>query len=189
MDISTYSGDMTGRTIYANRWIRLTEDTVTRPDGTSTTYAVLHSADYVLIVPFDGRRFHLVEQYRHPVGRRLWEFPQGSVTEPPGLTPAEAAAIELAEESGLAASRLDLLGYLHDSTGRCTNGFHAFLATDLQPEAAHRDPEEADMRTGTFTLDEVWQLIEDGRLTDSASVAALALLSRWQSRPPESSHR
>ena len=180
---------MSGRTIYANQWIRLTEDTVTRPDGTSATYAVLHAPDYVVVVPFDGERFHLVEQYRHPVGRRLWEFPQGSVTQPDGLPPEAVAAVELAQESGLAADRLDLLGFLHESTGRSTNGFHAFLATDLAPVVVARDPEEADMRTGTFTLDEVWRLIEDGRLTDASSVAALALLARWQSLPPQAAPR
>lgn len=174
---------MAGRTVYENPWMRLTEDEVTQPDGNVAAYAVLHAPDFVIVLPFDGERFHLVEQYRHPVGRRLWEFPQGSVTEPVGLDPEEVARIELAEESGLSAGRLDLLGYLHESTGRSTNGFHAFLASDLGPVSAERDPQEADMRTAAFTLDEVWQLIDTGLLTDASSVAALALLARWQSRP------
>ena len=183
--MSPYSVDMSGRTIYANPWIRLTEDDVPQPDGTTAPYAVLHAPDFVVILPFDGERFHLVEQYRYPVGRRLWEFAQGSVTEPAGLAPEAVARIELAQESGLAAGRLDLLGYLHESTGRATNGFHAYLATGLSPVAAHREPQEADMRTGAFTLDEVWGLIDGGLLTDASSVAALALLARWQSLPPE----
>ena len=187
--MSPYSGDMSGRTIYANPWIRLTEDEVPQPDGTTAPYAVLHAPDFVVVLPFDGERFHLVEQYRHPVGRRLWEFPQGSVTEPAGLAPEAVAWIELAEESGLSAGRLDLLGYLHESTGRSTNGFHAFLATDLTPVTAHRDPQEADMRTGAFTLDEVWRLIDEGALTDASSVAALALLARWESLPPRPADR
>lgn len=180
---------MASREVYGNRWMRLTEDEITHPDGSPGTYAVLHAPDYVVVLPFDGECFHLVEQYRHPVSRRLWEFPQGSVTEPAGLTPEAMAAIELAEESGLAAGRLDLLGFLHESTGRSTNGFHAFLATDLSPVTAHREPEEADLRTGTFTLAEIWGLVEEGQLTDASSVAALALLSRWQSRPPRPAPR
>jgi ADP-ribose pyrophosphatase len=100
------------------------------------------------------------------------------VTEPAGLSPNAAAAIELAQEAGLAADRMDLLGFLHESTGRSTNGFHAFLATGLHPVDAAREPEEADMRAGAFTLEEIWQLVDDGRLTDATSVAALALLAR-----------
>ena len=187
--MSAYPDGMPDRTIYSNRWIRLTEDEVTQPDGTTAPYAVLHAPDFVVVLPFDGERFHLVEQYRHPVGRRLWEFPQGSVAEPAGLAPEEVARIELAEESGLSADRLDLLGYLHESTGRSTNGFHAFLASGLGPASAERDPQEADMRTGAFTLDEVWQLIDTGLLTDASSVAALALLARWQSCPPRPTDR
>ena len=168
------------RTVYANPWVRLTEDAIVRPDGSSGTYAVLHAPDFAVVLPFDGERFHLVEQYRYPVRARLWEFPQGAVADAP--SPEEAAAVELAEECGLAAETLLLLGFLHESNGRSTSGFHAYLATGLRPVAAAREPEEQDMVTAAFTLDEVWGLVESGRMTDAASLAALALLGRAQSQ-------
>ncbi len=34
------------------------------------------------------------------------------------------------------------------------------------------------MRSGTFTLDEIWSLVDSGAMTDAASLAALALLDR-----------
>jgi hypothetical protein len=34
------------------------------------------------------------------------------------------------------------------------------------------------MRTGAFTTAELWSLVDSGRLTDAASLAALALLQR-----------
>lgn len=166
------------REVYRNPWMSLTEDEVRRRDGSTGLYGVVHSADFVLIVPFDGQRFHLVEQYRYPVGARLWEFPQGSVSEPAGLEPAQMAAIELAEESGLSADGLEPLGFLHHAYGRSTNGFHAFFATGLRAVDAHREVEEQDMRSGSFTLAELWSLVDEGRLTDAASLAALALLLR-----------
>jgi 8-oxo-dGTP pyrophosphatase MutT (NUDIX family) len=116
-----------------------------------------------------------VEQYRYPVGARLWEFPQGSVAEP-GLAPQEVAAIELAEEAGLAAARLEPLGFLHHGYGRSTNGFRVFYATGLTEVGAAREVEEQDMRSGTFTRSELWDLVRAGRLTDAASLAALSLL-------------
>lgn len=166
------------REVYRNPWMSLTEDDVRRRDGSTGRYGVVHSADFVLIVPFDGERFHLVEQYRYPVGARLWEFPQGSVSEPPGLRPEQMAAVELAEESGLTAGSLELLGYLHHAYGRATNGFHVFYATGLRAVEATRDAEEQDLRPGAFTVAEVWALVDAGRLTDAASLAALALLER-----------
>jgi 8-oxo-dGDP phosphatase len=166
--------------VLENAWLTVTDDTVVRRDGTTGQYAVVHSPDFVLVIPFDGERYHLVEQYRYPVGARLWEFPQGSVSGPTPLTPEEMAEIELAEETGLRAGQLVRLGFLHGDNGRSTNGFHAFYATGLVAGAPAREPEEQDMRTAAFTLEEVWQLVDDGRMTDAPSVAALALLGRRQ---------
>ena len=173
---------LASRVVYENPWMRVTEDDVQRRDGSIGQYGVVHSPDFVLVIPFDGERYHLVEQYRYPVGARRWEFPQGSVASSDSLTPEEQAAVELAEETGLRADRLEHLGFLHHGYGRSTNGFHAFYATALTPGPAERETEEQDMRSGAFTLDEVWSLVEDGSMTDAASLAALALLSRRRDR-------
>ena len=170
------------RVVYENAWMSLTEDTVERRDGSVGLYAVTHSREFALVIPFDGERFHLVEQFRYPVGRRLWEFPQGSVAQPADLTPAEVAAIELVEEAGLEAAQWHELGYLHAGYGRSSGGFHVFLALDLTSVPHRREVEEQDMRTGVFTEDEVWSLVARGAMTDSHSVAALALLGRWRAR-------
>jgi 8-oxo-dGTP pyrophosphatase MutT (NUDIX family) len=169
---------LASRVVYENPWMSVTEDDVQRRDGSIGQYGVVHSRDFVVVIPFDGERYHLVEQYRYPVGARLWEFPQGSVAGGEALAPDALAAIELAEETGLRAGHLELLGFLHHGYGRSTNGFHAFYATELTAGPASREVEEQDMRSGSFTLDELWALVAAGRLTDAASLAALALLER-----------
>lgn len=196
------------RTVYANPWVRVSEDDLVRPDGTSATYAVVHAPDFAVVIPFDGERFHLVEQYRYPVGRRAWEFPQGTVhglaedhseiqlrelelrdLEPRQIAPRDIAVQELAEETGLRAADLTCLGYLHEDYGRSPTGFHAWLATGLTVGSPDREPEEQDMRCAAFTEDEVWAMIDDGRITDATSVAALALLIRWRARSASSLQR
>jgi len=167
------------RVVYENPWMTLTEDVVERRDGSQGLYGVVRSRDFSLVLPWDGERFHLVEQYRYPVGARLWEFPQGSVADPPGLSAQEAAAVELAEEAGLVAATWQHLGFLHAGYGRSGNGFDVFLATELTQVPERREPEEQDMRSGTFTREEVWDLVARGLMTDSHSLAALALLHRW----------
>ena len=168
------------RIVYENPWMTLTEDVVERRDGSQGLYGVVRSRDFSLVIPWDGERFHLVEQFRYPVGARLWEFPQGAVTEPPGLSAQEAAAVELAEEAGLEAGEWQHLGFLHAGYGRSGNGFDVFLATRLTSVPVRRELEEQDMRSSTFTADEVWDLVAQGRMTDSHSLAALALLDRWR---------
>ncbi len=163
-------------------WLTITNDDVVRPDGSRTMYGVVRTPDFALVMPFDGERFHLVEQFRYPVGRRLWEFPQGSLRGRPDAEPIDVARTELAEETGLRADSYEHLGFLHEAYGHATTGFHVFLATGLHAGEAAREPEESDMRSGSFTLDEIWTMIDDGAITDASTVSALALLARSRSR-------
>ena len=161
-------------------WLTITHDDVIRPDGSATQFGVVRTPDFALVIPFDGERYTLVEQFRYPVGRRLWEFPQGALRDRPDAEPEEIAHTELAEETGLRAAHLQRLGYLHEAYGRATTGFHVFLATGLTPGPPAREVDEADMRTGTFTMDEIWSMIDDGSITDASTVSGLALLDRWR---------
>lgn len=92
--------------VYTSSWISVREDTVRRPDGSTGIYAVVDSPDIALIIPADGERLHLVEQYRYPVAGRRWEFPSGSAGPQLDEGPAALAARELREETGLLAGRL-----------------------------------------------------------------------------------
>lgn len=162
--------------------MKVTEDAIATGDGTESTYAVLHAPDFAVVIAFDGERYQLVEQFRYPVGRRAWEFPQGAVHQAEPIEAREVAARELAEETGLRARHFERLGFLHETYGRSTSGFTVFLATDLEQGEPDREPGEADMRTGWFTLAEIWQLIDDGAISDASTVAALALLDRHRTR-------
>lgn len=162
--------------------MQVTEDAIVDGAGNPSTYAVLHAPDFAVVIAFDGERYQLVEQYRYPVERRAWEFPQGAVHQEQPIDPDVVAARELAEETGLRAGRLERLGFLHETYGRSISGFTAFLATELTQGEPDREPGEADMRTGWFTLDEIWAMVDDGRITDASTVAALALLERHRSR-------
>lgn len=62
------------RRVYENPWMSVREDTVRRADGSTGVYAVVDTSDIAVVIPLDGDRFHLVEQYRYPVAGRRWEF-------------------------------------------------------------------------------------------------------------------
>src|ERR1700722_4479633 len=77
--------------VYSDNWCRFRRDEIERADGSKGTYAVVERDDFALIIPAENGGFHLVEEYRHPLGRRGWSFPQGSF--PKGQTgPPEAPA-------------------------------------------------------------------------------------------------
>jgi 8-oxo-dGTP pyrophosphatase MutT (NUDIX family) len=126
-----------------------------RSDGSTGICSVVDSPDIALIVPADGERLHLVEQYRYPVGGRPWEFPAGSLDQGADAEPATAAARELREETGLAAGTMTLLGRLAITPSTFSQRCWAFLAVDLTQGPTEREPEEQDMRSAWFTRAEI----------------------------------
>lgn len=164
------------REVYRNRWMALREDEIRRPDGSAGIYSVVDKPDFALVIPAEPDGFHLVEQYRYPVGGRYWEFPQGTAPGGVAVAPAELARAELAEESGLRAGSLEQLGHLHCAYGMSSQGFDVFLATELSPGPPAREESEQDMRQRRVSRAEFEQLIRSGRVTDDSTLAAYALL-------------
>jgi len=164
------------RQVYANPWMTVREDTLRRPDGSPGIYGVVDGADIALIIPTEGDRLNLVEQYRHPVAGRRWEFPSGTSDERLDTDAAAVAARELREETGLTAGRLTPLGTIDVAPSVLSYRCRVFLATDLTYGAPQRDLEERDMRSAWFTRLDVEHMIEDGRITDAKTLAAYTLL-------------
>ena len=164
------------REIYRNSWLTLREDDIRRPDGSSGIYAVVDKPTYALVIARDGDRFHLVEQYRYPLGLRRWEFPQGAA---PGLEnsePMELAERELREETGLRAEAMTLLGQLDVAPGMSSQRGWVFVATGITEGDHEREHEEQDMHSRWFSRAEVEQMMRDGEITCAQTIAAYALL-------------
>jgi 8-oxo-dGTP pyrophosphatase MutT (NUDIX family) len=165
------------RQVYANPWMSVREDTVRRTDGSAGVHGVVETPDIAPVIPVDGDRLHLVEQFRHPVAGRRWEFPSGSRDERVDVDASALAERELREETGLLAGNLVPHGTLEVlprvSALRC----RVFVATALTPGAPDRDLEEQDMRSAWFHRSEVERMIGDGTITDAKSVAAYSLLA------------
>ena len=164
------------REVYRNPWIRVREDTVQRADGSTGIYGVVEQDHFGLVIPAERNGFWLVEQFRHPIGRRALEFPQGSWSQGSDGSAEELARAELAEETGLRAGRLRRLGRLALAPGMSAQEFDVWLATDLTPGPVDRELTEADMTTAFVSETELRAMIRDGRFADGPSLAAYSLL-------------
>jgi 8-oxo-dGTP pyrophosphatase MutT (NUDIX family) len=164
------------RQVYANNWMTVREDAVRLADGSDSIYGVVDKPTYALVIPRDGDRLQLVEQFRYPVGRRRWEFPAGTAPERAEVDPAELAARELREETGLLAGRMERIGFLEVAPGMSSQRGHVFLASNLTQGPAAREHSEQDMRTAWFTVAEFEEMARSGELADSQSLAAYLLL-------------
>ena len=162
--------------VYEDNWIRLRKDEIERPNGLRGTYAVVEKPDFALVIPAENDGFHLVEEFRYPIGRRTWSFPQGGF--PNGQTghPEELARLELVQETGLRAQNLVKLGFLSTAHGTSSQGGHFFLATGLEPGHPEREHEEQDMRQEWVPRTRFEEMITEGLITDDSTVAGYALL-------------
>ena len=163
------------KTVYQNKWMRVREDKILRPSGGEGIFGVVEKPDFVVIIPISAGRIHLVEQYRYAVQARYWELPQGSWEDNPEADHAAIAAGELREETGLIAGQMLYVGHQYLAYGYSTQGYHIYLATDLQQQAASLDQEEEDLITKSFTLAQFEEMIVSGDIKDATSVNAYNL--------------
>ncbi len=166
---------VSSREVYRNRWMVVREDDIRRPDGTIGIYGVIDKPTYALVIPYDGERFALVEQFRYPVGERRWEFPQGTAPDLAHADPVELAQRELQEETGLRAESFERLGQLDVAPGMSSQRGWVFLATGLTEGDSDPEHEEQDMHSAWFPRADVEQMIRGGEIVDAQSVAAFAM--------------
>jgi ADP-ribose pyrophosphatase len=157
--------------------IAVRTDAVVFPDGSTAARDVVEHPGAVGVIALDGHdRVLLIQQYRHPVGRLMWEPPAGILDEP-GEPPLETAARELFEEAGVRAGRWDVLLDAFTSPGMTDEAIRIYLARDLSavPEDERHvgEHEEADMPTAWVPLDQAVEAVLAGRLHNPFAVMGL----------------
>jgi len=153
----------------------LREDIIRRADGSQGIYGVIQKSDFAVIVPVQSGQLYLVEQYRYPVGKRYWEFPQGS-WESARTDPISLAQAELREETGLSSGSMIHAGHLFLAYGYSNQGYNVFLATDLEQQERQLAQEEQGLIASPFSIDAVEKMILDGAIKDATTVAAFGLV-------------
>lgn len=171
MEIKT----LESKIVYQNKWMRVREDRIQRPSGAEGLFGVVEKTDFVVIIPIDAGYIHLVEQYRYPVRGRFWELPQGSWEENSDADPKVVAAGELREETGLLAHTMIYVGHQYLAYGYSNQGYHIFLATDLEQQTTELDVEEEGLITQKYTLAEFEAMIACETIKDATSVNAYGL--------------
>ena len=149
----------------------LREDVIKFTDGAEALYTVAEGPDSAFVVPvFDNGDTMLVRQWRHAWDESSWEVPAGTFDA--DEEPLACARRELAEETGLVATKYRSLGVVHGAaflTGRA----HMFMAEGLTEEARHPETYEQDMETMRLPFAEALQAALGGDIVHSGSVTAL----------------
>jgi 8-oxo-dGDP phosphatase len=162
------------RDLYVGRIFALREDEVVMPGGKAARREVIEHIGAVGILALDeDDQVTMIHQYRHPVGRRLWELPAGLIDHA-GEDPLEAARRELVEEAGLAAEHWAVLVDLTSSPGFTDETVRVYLATGLSTvDREEMGEEEADLEIRRFPLGEAVRMVLAGEIVNSQAVAGL----------------
>jgi len=163
---------------YRGKIINVRSDTIRSPDGNTAEREVVEHTGAVGVLALDeSRRVLMIRQYRHPVGRLLWELPAG-LRDVAGEPVLQTARRELLEETGYRAARWNVLVDYFSSPGIITERLRVFLARGLElvPEA-ERDfvpqNEEAHLLVDWVPLEEAVSLVLAGELHNSVAVVGI----------------
>jgi 8-oxo-dGDP phosphatase len=165
--------------------VTLRADRVLMPDGTSAERdVVVHPGAVGIVALDDDDRVLMIRQYRHPVGRLLWEVPAG-LRDVDGEPPHVTAQRELLEETGFRARQWNVLVDYFSSPGISTERLRIFLARGLSEVAAAertfvaRD-EEAELELAWVPVERALGLVLAGALHNGPAV--VGILSAYAAR-------
>jgi ADP-ribose pyrophosphatase len=161
-------------TLHTGKIFALRRDQVRMPGGKGVTREVVEHFGAVAVVAMDDDgNIPMVYQYRHALGRRLWELPAG-LLDVHGEAAHLTAARELQEEAGLQARTWRVLVDLDSTPGFSDESVRVYLATGLtevgRPEA---HDEEADMTLQWYPLAEAARKVLNGEIVNAIAVAGI----------------
>jgi len=165
--------------IYENPWIRLEEHQVLNPAGNNGIYGTVHFKNLAIgIIPIDAEGYsYLVGQYRFPLDEYSWEIPEGGGNH--NIPPLESAKRELLEETGIKASSWQEIQRIHTSNSVSDELGIIYLATDLEFGEAQPEEDEV-LQLKRVHWKEMLEMVLNGEITDSLSVAGILKYARMQ---------
>ena len=151
-------------------------DDVRMPDKSYAKRTVVtHPGAVAVLALDDERRVLMIRQYRHPVGRELWEIPAG-LRDAAGEPPLVTAQRELLEETGYRAREWHALVDYFTSPGFSTERIRIFLARCLEQVGDgdyEREHEEKFIVADWLPLDEAMRLVLAGKLHNGPAITGI----------------
>lgn len=190
-DRSTLGSEVAFR---SGRVIDVRTDRVPSDDGVAVRDVVVHPGAVGILALDAAERVALIQQYRHPVRRLLWEPPAG-LLDVPGEPPLLAAQRELYEEAHLEAARWDVLVDVFTSPGMTDEAVRIYLAREVSESRRERhqgEHEERDLPLRWVPLDDAVAGVLSGRLHNPLAstgvlAAAAARAAGWRTLRPADS--
>ncbi len=160
--------------IFDGSVIRVSKDTVSLENGATAYREIVRHNGGAGVIALDAQNnIYLVRQYRYALGKELIEIPAGKLEK--GEEPLLAAKRELTEETGVIAQEYKQLGKIVPTCGYCDEIIYIYAAKNLQQTQQNTDEDEF-VSVFTVHIDEAVQMVMQGEIEDSKTVAAILKL-------------
>jgi 8-oxo-dGTP pyrophosphatase MutT (NUDIX family) len=170
--------------VFETPWIDFYYDDIVHADGKKGNYAWIkrhfdHGA--MMVIPVTpSEKYLVIRIYRHPMKRYFWEFPAGLGEA--GESPLDTARRELVEETGIAPTRVELLG--QDSVVSGIFGESSAVVLAEIPEVTVEDLElqsdEGIVEARLLTRRELIDLFTSQEVGDGITLSCLARYWMWR---------
>jgi ADP-ribose pyrophosphatase len=166
--------------VFSSRVFDVRRELVAEPQGVKATRDFIEHPGSVVVLPvFPDRRILLIRQYRHSVGKFLWELVAGR--RDGDETFAQGAHRELQEETGYSARTMRKLTGLYPSPGFLREKMVIFLAQGLKEGPANPEADEK-IAVRIFSLREALEWIRQEKICDGKTIAGLLFYARFIAR-------
>ncbi len=151
--------------------IDLYKDTVLVKGRQAEWDFIHHDGAAAVVAVNDEGKLLMVRQYRNALDRFTLEIPAGKV-DAPDEPRINCAYRELEEETGYKCDELEFLLRVNTTIAFCDEVIDIYLAKNLKKTVQHLDEDE-EIDVEAWDLEDLKQLIYEGKMTDGKTVAAI----------------
>ena len=145
------------------------------PNGNPVTLELVKHPGAALVIPFlSAGSILMLRQYRPVIKSYLYELPAGTLKK--NERPSVCAKREIIEETGYAASKLKMLGWIYPVPGYSTEKINIFAGMGLKKMSRARPEEDEMIEVRAMTRQKVRSLFRSGRITDAKTISSLAMV-------------
>ena len=136
------------------------------------SFVYLDCPDWVNVIAMtSNKEIVMVEQYRHGIRDITLEIPGGLCDE--GESILETGIRELAEETGYAGSRAELIGTVQPNPAYQNNLCHTIVVYDVEKVHGQNLDEHEEIQVHLHHLDSVDRLVRSGKIQNAMVISAL----------------
>lgn len=158
--------------IFKGGRISVEKKTFQFPNGVKRNKVVVHTGNAAIILPIIEDSCVLIKQYRFVIDDYIYEAPAGTLN--PGEDPKACAYRELIEEAKLEAKTLIPRGFIWTTPGFTDEKIFLFEARDCTSSTKFPPDEDEIIDVVRVPIDEVWEMVRDGRISDAKTIAIIA---------------